>query len=76
MTPGQRRPLLLRQAHSACRLRGHIMRPFQRLGPGRGVWESICGLCGKAAWVTPHPLPNETEIAGQAVALGCSWGNP
>ena len=76
MTPGQRRSNLLRRAHAACKHRGHIMRPFHRLGPNAGTWGSTCLLCGKAAWVTPNPLPNEADIMGEAVALNCAKNPP
>jgi len=82
VTPGQRRSNLLRQAHKACRNRGHVMRPFQRLGPTAPMdrhtakWGSTCLLCGKVVWVTPNPLPNEAEIMGEAVALNCAKNPP
>jgi len=75
MTPGNRRARLLRLAHEAARRRGHVLWPFRRQGRLGRAWGAACGLCGMAAWVTPHPLPNETEIAGEAVALPCQF-NP
>lgn len=69
---------LKREALQACRFRGHVMSRFKDLGHKgfdapfyRGVFLSTCKICDRQAVVRLRPSPNEIDIGGQAVALGC-----
>jgi hypothetical protein len=60
---------LIREAKDYCAWREHKMKRFTHLG--RHAY-SDCKICGASVAVTPHPLPNEIEIGGEAVALNCN----
>jgi len=68
---------LKKQALESCKLRGHKMerffRPYQRINPIEysDFWRSYCKICNKRVDVKEKPLPNEIDICGDAVALGC-----
>jgi hypothetical protein len=32
---------------------------------------SHCKVCGKTVTINSHPMPNEIDIGGEAVALNC-----
>ena len=60
---------LKRDALTACKLRGHSM--------GRWFTDekyrfAECQLCLKEVTINTKPLPNEIDISGEAVALGCN----
>ena len=60
---------LKRQAREAATARGHDLTNFQRYAACS--YEAECRKCGKTVDVLVRPMPNETHIAGEAVALGC-----
>jgi len=60
---------LKREAREGATWRGHKMTPFQPYSPGK--FYSGCVRCGRSVSVTLRPLPNEIDIAGEAVAVGC-----
>lgn len=69
---------LKREALASCRSRGHIIRPFKDLGRKgidapfyQGVFVSSCRICGRQVVVRLKPKPNEIDIGGEAVAMGC-----
>lgn len=61
------------EAHEACAARGHDM----------GLWErtrdvearSKCLKCPGVVYVNTKPMPNDTDIVGDAVALNCPIKN-
>lgn len=61
---------LKREALEAARSHGHRMDRFTPTD-----WENMvyseCHKCGKGVLVTDKPQPNQAEIMGRAVALGC-----
>ena len=63
---------LIREARDAATARGHKLAPFARYGSAahRGA-SSKCVKCGAFIQVTSSPMPNEIDIGGTAVALGC-----
>lgn len=58
--------------------RGHNMSRFELTSKSKGfeihgrneVW-SYCKDCGARVYVNTRPLPNDIEISGTAVAIGC-----
>jgi len=60
---------LMDSAEESATWRGHSLTPF--LGSGPHVWNARCRSCGKGVWVNTLPAPNEIDICGEAVALGC-----
>jgi hypothetical protein len=64
---------LKKEAMDAAKWRGHLF---------HGKWLvndyvsyknfiRICTLCGKQVYINTKPAPNEIDISGQAVAVGC-----
>lgn len=69
---------LKEEALQACKNRGHAMSNFFRpyitvvkVKRSEKIWQSYCKNCGKGVCVNLKPLPNEIDIAGEAVALNC-----
>ena len=60
---------LEREALEACNLRGHSMTKFKEVKDY--VSRSECTVCRKEVTCTVHPAPNDIDIGGEAVALGC-----
>lgn len=62
---------------SAEGFRGHKLGNFQihkfmrSGGHNRVRSQAICKVCGKFVTIVTHPLPNEIEIGGNALAFGC-----
>ena len=63
---------LKREASQAARFRGHKLGPWED-HPRASIAE--CRVCSKEVVVTPRPMPNEIDIGGPAVAVGCSNRN-
>ena len=61
---------LKREAREGATWRGHKMTPFRLYSPG-GKFYSECVRCGRSVSVVLRPLPNEIDIGGEAVAVGC-----
>ena len=59
-----------REARKSCKARGHKMTPFVMLTFHTEV--SHCLTCGKEAIINDKPMPNDIDIAGEAVALNCT----
>jgi hypothetical protein len=59
---------LKREALESCRFRGHKMERFLDY---ESYAVSACKNCCKVVVVIPSPSPNEIDIGGEAVALGC-----
>ena len=64
------------EAIEACKKRGHTMIPFYKIPlnavhRGRVYFRTHCEKCEMDVYIALHPLPNETEISGEAVALNC-----
>lgn len=57
------------EALESCRLRGHTMGLFQSFDDTQKF--AYCLICNKQVVINVHPAPNEIEIGGEAVALGC-----
>jgi len=63
---------LKKEALESCNFRGHKMSRFVDHSPKPTTKaHAYCIFCRKAVVVDTHPLPNEIEISGRAVALGC-----
>ena len=60
---------LRKSALESCEFRGHNMKPFSR--KYRHWWYSECKICGKEVRIVDDPQPNDIDISGEAVALGC-----
>ena len=60
---------LKHEAKLSCLYREHKMTRYIKTGPGRYYAE--CKTCGNWVQVCVHPLPNEIDIGGPAVALNC-----
>ena len=67
---------LKKEAIESCKFRGHQMTKFMWLGEKDwrhlDEYRAICFVCLKYVDVNLMPLPNQIEIGGTAVALGCS----
>ncbi|KKM28216.1 hypothetical protein LCGC14_1566830 [marine sediment metagenome] len=59
------------EAKEAATRRGHDMKRWERNTFFTAQWGTRCRKCGAGVWVNLHPLPNETEIVGPALAVGC-----
>lgn len=65
---------LRREALDSTRFRGHNMRVFhwdRTLDRWRGF--STCRECGMYVQVLTHPMPNDIDIGGEAVATNCPY---
>ena len=60
---------LKREAERAARFRGHNLGPWQDRSPNRSFAE--CEDCDASVTVTVNPMPNEVDVMGSAVAIGC-----
>lgn len=61
---------LRKEAVKSCKFRGHKMKNFSR--KYRHWWRSECRVCEKSVVVNDQPAPNDIEISGEAVAIGCN----
>lgn len=52
-----------------CKHRGHSMKKFKHVDDE--CWFSDCKKCGKRVTLLSHPAPNEIDMGGEALALGC-----
>ncbi len=57
------------EAIRSCIGRGHIMRRFVSMNDHQKL--SSCVNCHKSVYINSKPQPNEIDICGEAVALGC-----
>jgi hypothetical protein len=60
---------LSREARAAARWRGHDLTHFRPIDTHH--WRAQCRNCPADVDVNLHPLPNEIDISGEAVALNC-----
>lgn len=60
---------LSREARRSTDARGHEMPPFARVTDT--LYRSACRTCGAEADINSKPAPNQTDIAGPAVAENC-----
>lgn len=63
---------LRREAATACRFRGHVMRWTVWHGEWQTLCYGACVRCGMLVSCNTKPMPNEIEIGGEAVALTCT----
>ncbi len=64
---------LKKEALESCDFRGHTMNPWTAHSfYGEQIQFCNCIFCGKQVTVNAKPLPNQIDIGGEAVALGCS----
>ena len=64
---------LKKEARKGCQWREHKMGNFHRIdfwSPLK-VQESNCKICGRTVYVNTCPMPNETDIYGDAIAVNC-----
>lgn len=65
---------LRRAALDATKFRGHTMRFFHwDQVPDRGRGFSTCRKCGMYVQILTHPMPNDIDIGGEAVATNCPY---
>ncbi len=57
------------RATSSARDRGHVLGKWTNLDYHRH--SARCTNCDKEVVVNTHPQPNQIDIGGEAVALGC-----
>ena len=57
------------EALDSCEMRHHKMKPWKTID--HISVKSSCENCGKKVFVTAQPMPNDTDISGEAVALNC-----
>jgi len=63
---------LKNEAEASCQWRGHNLGKWEDFrGKSRNISHNKCQICGKEVQVNDNPLPNEIDIGGEAVALGC-----
>jgi hypothetical protein len=62
---------LKKEAIESAKFRGHTLSRFRTKRKGSWVI-SECRRCGRHVTVKTDPLPNEAEIMGEAVAVGCN----
>lgn len=60
--------LLKQQSQTATEFRSHIMGEWIT---GEFNAYALCKICGKSVVVQINPAPNDIDIGGEAVALGC-----
>jgi hypothetical protein len=65
---------LRRVAGSDARWRGHYLRWSLYHGQQKSIWTGTCVHCEAWVQVNTHPVPNETNIAGPAIAMNCPFG--
>jgi len=61
---------LKKEAIESAKFRGHSLSRFRTIRKGSWVI-SECWRCARQVSVKTNPLPNEAEIMGEAVAVGC-----
>ena len=63
---------LKREARVAAGWRGHTLGPFHSVSIHNIAKQAAeCSACGMQVVVNTSPLPNEIQLGGEAVALGC-----
>ena len=63
---------LIKEASESATWRGHKLRHFRTTDYDvRKVAISTCTVCEKFVAVNTNPRPNQVDIGGEAVALGC-----
>jgi hypothetical protein len=60
---------LMAEAKQSAIYRGHNVKNWDILGGD--CYSLVCKDCNMEVMVKEHPLPNEIEIGGEAVALNC-----
>ena len=69
---GRKFDRLKRSARQSALYRGHDLANFDTYLYSRGISGCAkCRVCGAEVQVITNPLPNEIEIGGEAVAIGC-----
>ncbi len=61
---------LKKEALASMKFHGHDPSRFRNWSPT--LAESHCVRCGKWVQVNTKPAPNEIDVGGTAVALGCN----
>lgn len=60
------------EARQAATNRGHMLSQFVR--SSARLHFAVCGRCQRRVQIISSPLPNETEIGGEAVSVQCDGG--
>ena len=63
------------EARRSCAGRGHLMPPFRQDDYWKDKFYSNCRQCDAQVIVNLNPAPNEIDICGEAVAIGCDSGS-
>lgn len=55
------------------KFRGHNMTMFSEVRPANGqqIFRSTCIRCGRGVDVILDPMPNQTNVSGDAAAVNC-----
>jgi hypothetical protein len=70
--PDTRYMSLKRSAIESAESRGHSLSRFTFcLMPNRLTGSASCKRCNATVTINTNPLPNDTDIAGKAVAVNC-----
>ena len=64
---------LIMKARDCSEWRGHKMNRFRHSKDGIRA-SSKCSCCGMTVVVNVRPMPNDIDICGESVALGCISG--
>jgi ribosomal protein L40E len=67
-------PKLKHEAEEAATFRGHRLGKWGMTGEyGRkDMYRAVCKKCGAEVDITANPKPNEIEISGEAITIGCN----
>ena len=60
------------EALESCKFRGHVMGRFKQHDYFLNRHYAHCQRCTMQVEVNRQPMPNQTEIDGEAVALNCT----
>lgn len=59
-------------AKSCAEERGHRMSSFRETGKDSGVYDSMCKDCSRGVVARLVPMPNESDITGDAIEKNCT----
>jgi hypothetical protein len=63
---------LRQSARKSATTKGHHLGRFTRDAPLSTTAHAQCTVCGMHVIINAHPMPNEIDIGGMAVAMTCT----